>query len=94
MSENPLSPNEAALLRAAPGSGEFGFEDLLDASGLSDAQAQSAAESMTARGYFEREETVAASLVLTDEGRSQAAVGVPELRIRAKLDRRVGNPRG
>lgn len=85
MSENPLSPNEAALLRAAPGSGEFGFEDLLDASGLSDAQAQSAAESMTARGYFEREETVAASLVLTDEGRSQAEVGVPELRIRAKL---------
>jgi phenylalanyl-tRNA synthetase alpha chain len=85
VSDNPLSPNEAALLRAAPGSGEFDFQTLLEAAGLSVAQAQSAAESMTARGFLDRHETVKATLVISEAGRAQAQAGLPELQIRAKL---------
>ncbi|MBL4850568.1 MAG: phenylalanine--tRNA ligase subunit alpha [Planctomycetes bacterium] len=85
MSDNPLSPNEAALLRAAPASPGFDFLALLDASGLSRGQAQSAAESLTAREFLARDETLAASLAITDTGRSQIEAGIPELRIRAKL---------
>lgn len=85
MSDNPLSPNEAALLRAAPDTGQFDFLTVLEAAGLSEAQAQSAAESMTARGFLSRSETVRASLVISAAGRSQAELGLPELRIRAKL---------
>ncbi|HBP22854.1 MAG TPA: phenylalanine--tRNA ligase subunit alpha [Planctomycetes bacterium] len=83
---SPLAPNEAALLRVAPASGRFRFEDLLEAAGLKASQAQSAAESLTARGMFEREESVTRALVITDTGRAQLEGGVPELAMKAKLE--------
>lgn len=82
---SPLSPNEAALLRAAPAD-TFGIDAVLEASGLSEAQAQSSAESLFARGLLHRDEQLDVRLVVTDAGRAQAAGGVPELLMKAKLD--------
>lgn len=85
MSEHaPLSPNETALLRAA-NDAPFGIADTLTPSGLSEAQAQSSAESLFARELLERTETVDVQLRITDAGRAQAEVGVPELRMRDLL---------
>ena len=81
---NPLSPNEATLLRAVP-AGRFAVGDVTGLCGLNEAQAQSSAESLTTRGFLSREEEVSARLVLTDAGRAQAESGVPELRIRGKV---------
>lgn len=84
MAENPLSPNEAALLRVAPDA-PFTVADVLAASGLREAQAEPAAEALRARGLLEREEAVSVRLVLAEAGRAQAQGGVPELLIRARL---------
>ena len=83
---NPLSPNEAALLRAAPEGRPFQVEDLLDACGLREAQGEPAAEALVARGLTEREEAVVVRLVIGELGVVQAKEGVPELRMRAKLE--------
>lgn len=85
MSQNPLSPNEAALLRAAPADAPFAVSDLLDATGLRAAQAEPAAEALVARGLLDRDELVSLRLVIGDAGRAQAEGGVPELRMRARL---------
>jgi phenylalanyl-tRNA synthetase alpha chain len=85
VTDAPLSPNEQALLRAAP-EGQFQVEAVLEAAGLNAAQAQSAAESLFARELFAREETVSARLVIGEAGKAQAGPGLPELRIKAKLE--------
>jgi phenylalanyl-tRNA synthetase alpha chain len=61
--------------------------DLLAPAGLNDAQAQSSAESLTARGLLVREEEVSARVFITEAGIAQLDFGgVPELRIAGKLD--------
>lgn len=86
MSEAPLTPNEAAVLRAARQDRVQGLAELAKAAGLRDDQAQSSAEGLVARGLLEREEAVTVRLELTDAGRAQAEQGVPELRIRRRLE--------
>ncbi|MCA8920729.1 MAG: phenylalanine--tRNA ligase subunit alpha [Planctomycetes bacterium] len=80
-----LSPNEAALLRAIEPGQTLELGELAAASGLREAQAQSAAESLTAHGYFSREEQVTSRLLLSPEGLEQATHGVAELLIRKNV---------
>ncbi|RMG08503.1 MAG: phenylalanine--tRNA ligase subunit alpha [Planctomycetota bacterium] len=88
MIEAPLSPNEEALLRAAPEDAEFEVHELLAAAGLRAAQAQSAAEALAARGLAERTERVASrTLHITEFGRELLrGGGTPEERIGRKLE--------
>lgn len=83
---NPLTPNEAAVLRAAERERPQEVAALAAAAGLRDDQAQSSAEALVARGLVERQEEVTTRLVITDVGRAQAEQGVPELRIRRRLE--------
>ncbi|MEZ6187970.1 MAG: phenylalanine--tRNA ligase subunit alpha [Planctomycetota bacterium] len=80
-----LSPNEAALLRAIEPGQTLGIEALASASGLREAQVQSAAESLFAHGLFARDEQVSSRLRLTPEGQEQATHGVAELLIRQNV---------
>ncbi len=84
--QNPLTPNEAAVLRAAERERPQEVAALAAAAGLRDDQAQSSAEALVARGLLERQEEVTTRLVITDVGRAQAEQGVPELRIRRRLE--------
>lgn len=81
----PLTPNEQAALRAATDA-PLTIGELAKAAALRDDQAQSSAEGLVARGLLAREEQTTTRLVLTDAGRAQLEQGgVPELRIRAKV---------
>lgn len=85
----PLTPNEAAVLRAAPERPDDAPEPLTalaPRAGLRPDQAQSSAEGLVARGLLSREEEATVRLVITDAGRAQAEQGVPELRIRRRLE--------
>lgn len=82
----PLTPNEAAVLRAAERDRPQEVAALAAAAGLREDQVQSSAEALVARGLLERQEEVTARLVITDVGRAQAEHGVPELRIRRRLE--------
>lgn len=82
----PLTPNEAAVLRAAEPDPARELAALAPAAGLREDQAQSGAEALVARGLLAREEEVSARLVITEVGRAQAEQGVPELRIRRRLE--------
>jgi len=84
VSASPISPNEAALLRAA-GDDWFAVAAAASAAGLREDQAMPAAEALVARELLARREEVARRLVIGEAGRAQAEGGVPELRIRRRV---------
>lgn len=82
----PLTPNEQSILRAAQAETAHGVADLARVANLREDQAQSSAEALVVRGLLARDEVATVRLVITEPGRAQAEQGVPELRLRRRLE--------
>lgn len=82
----PLTPNEQSILRAAQVEAAHAVAELARAANLREDQGQSSAEALVVRGLLARDEVATVRLVITEPGRAQAAQGVPELRIRRRLE--------